>query len=445
MKKFFSKTVANIGIKPWSSVIGYRLSVIGYRSLIGDRTTMNVVSKNPFQFQRIAFAILFILSNLLFFQPTQAQVLDPFDGFTCDSIVDCPWVNDSLEFTAPGPNPNCKYTYYFKKRICSQPLNYLQLQPTAVRIKENSACDTSLMFYGDTLHNQRMEQLMKTAEKALVAYFFNDYYHSLQGLWQSGFWAKVIDGTYVEPAYVLAHPLAIGFVRPACRGICISYERNNATSPVKSVYGKWYNCSTTCCNIVHEFLYNPFPNGSDTTIPAGHYTDTNYVRVAWEAVTINQCSSNPTPNTSCEPATSETKIIRFKNCRSYCIDSSYDDINLGLYGPSYYDTYGLPNFDKSKTGVFNLDELPFISEKDFASIPDNILLESKSDEIVVGNTSEIVSIKILNLSGNEVQRIKVQPNKYYIPIYTSSLQNGMYLIVIESKNGIKTKPLIIAR
>jgi uncharacterized protein YlzI (FlbEa/FlbD family) len=107
--------------------------------------------------------------------------------------------------------------------------------------------------------------------------------------------------------------------------------------------------------------------------------------------------------------------------------------------------FGLSNFDKSKTGVFNLDEMPFISEKDIASIPDNTLLESTSNEIVVTNTSEIVSLKIITIRGNELLRINVQPYKYYIPVNTISLQNGMYLIVIESKNGITTKPLIIAR
>jgi hypothetical protein len=107
--------------------------------------------------------------------------------------------------------------------------------------------------------------------------------------------------------------------------------------------------------------------------------------------------------------------------------------------------FGLSNFDKSKTGVFNLDEMPFISEKDFASIPDNILLESTSDEIVVANTSEIVSIKIITMTGAELKRISIKSNKFYIPVNTSSLQNGLYLLLFETKNGIVSKPIIIAK
>jgi hypothetical protein len=217
------------------------------------------------------------------------------------------------------------------------------------------------------------------------------------------------------------------------------------------VYGKWYNCGTECCFIVHQLCFNRFPNGSDTTIPSGYFTDGSYVRQQYipfnrDTNNINKkCSSNPTPNTSCEPSSIETRVIRFKNCRSFCSDSLINDTTGVGYGPSYFDTYGLPNFDKSKNGIYNIDEMPFISGKDISSIPDNILLETKSNEIVITNTSDILSIKIINISGVVLQRVNMNLNQFYIPIITGSLPNGMYLIVIESKNGIDTKPLIIAR
>jgi hypothetical protein len=451
MKNFFSKTVANNGKISWSSTIDHRPSVIGHRSLIAKRTIMNVLNKNlrivqnhfPL-LQRLAFVILFIISNLLFFQQTQAQPLDPFDGYTCDNLENCTWVNDSLEFIVPGPDTNCKAILYYKHRYCADPLNYIQLQPTAVRINENTACDVALLFYGDTLVTQRIEQLMKIGERELVSNLFNDFYDNLTSLEKSAITAKVIGDTNVFQTS--GFPYAIGFIRPACRGICINYIRDDSVSVINSLYAKWNNCGEGCCHIIHDLAYNPFPNGSDTIIPDGYYTYNNYVRIQYRRQgSSGECNNPPTPNTSCNPATSDTNIVRFRYCKNYCTDTSYMNNDLGLYGPSYYDTFGLSFFDKSKTGIYNLDEMPYISEKEISTIPDNILLESKSNEIVIGNTYEIVSIKIVTMRGNELQRINVQPNKFYIPINTSSLQNGMYLIVIESKNGITTKPLIIAR
>ncbi len=392
------------------------------------------VKKRFSQYQRSIFIVFSLLFSLLFFQQTFSQLNDPYSGYTCDEDENCPWIKDSTHFITPGSDTNCSYTVYYKYRTCNL---YLELQPTAVRTPGDSACSNSMQFYGDTLENQRMEQLLKTAERKLVVKFFNEFVQTLDTNDIPAYTAKIVGDSVTS---ILK--FKIGFYRPACRGICISYGRLNSFNPVNSVYGKWYNCGTQCCELI-SYLAIDTINPMTTITPPGFYKDTNYIRVAYErGVTTDSCTTSE-PSTSCPPTTLSTTVIRFKNCRNYCVDSIVAG-GFGVYGPDAHDPYILPNFDKSKTGVLNLNEMPFLSEKVFSAIPDNILLETSND-IVVNITSDILRVKIVSLAGVELQNIPILFGRTFMTISLQSLQNGLYMLVMESKSGISSKPLIIAK
>ena len=380
------------------------------------------------------FAFLIVISNLLFFQPTKAQLYNPFCGFTCDDDEACQWTNDSSQFISPGPDTNCKYTAYYKYRNCK---GYLELQPTAVRHPGTTSCAGAMMFYGDTLQNQRMEQLLKTAEHDLVIKFFNEFISTLDSNRRKVYTSRILGDTMiVDSAYKL------GFYRPACRGICISYGRPNSSSAINSVYGKWYNCSNQCCEII-SYLAIDTINPITTITPQGFYNDSNYIRVKYErGVRTDTCTSS-TPCYTCDLKSISTNVIRFKNCRNYCVDSAIGG-GFGVYGPDHYDPFILPYFDKTKSGVFNLNEMPFISEKVFSAIPDNILLETAND-IIVNVSSDVLAVKIVNVSGVVLQNIPMTVGKSFATIPIHSLQNGMYVLVFETLQGTSSKPLIISK
>ncbi|MBL8005093.1 MAG: T9SS type A sorting domain-containing protein [Candidatus Kapabacteria bacterium] len=446
---------------------------------------MSLMKKCFSSSKHCVFIFLFILSNLLFFQPSQAQLSNPYDVYTCDDDEGCPWINDSTEFVSPGPDPSCMYTVYYKYRNCN---GYLELQPTAVRHPGTTACQGAIQFYGDTLVIQRIEQLLKTAELDLVSKFFDDFYNPLPigeqvkykvtldtfivGTMVScdtsncdmEYFRSLADSFHVtidcfnpnltcsEVRYDTTYiPLRgdstykIGFYRPACRGICISYGRIDSLNPINSVYGKWYNCGTGCCEIISELSYYDYDDYPDNIIPKYPYYfyDGNYVRTSYTRGVADTCQTL-TPSTSCPTMSFNTNVIRFKNCRNYCVDSSVGN-GYGVYGPDHYDPYGISSNDNSRFGVVNLNEMPFISDKIIKEIPNDIILELTNNDIVVNTTEDVLSVKVVSLTGEVLLNTNTIQGKTFQIISLQSFQNGLYLLVFETKNGTTTKPLIIAK
>lgn len=108
------------------------------------------------------------------------------------------------------------------------------------------------------------------------------------------------------------------------------------------------------------------------------------------------------------------------------------------------DPFGL-SFNENKKGVVNLDEMPYFSDKFIKSLSDDVLLESRSNEVIVNVTEEILLVKIVTINGVELLKMRNKIGNNLLPISLHSLQNGLYLLVIESKDGVTSKPIIISK
>ena len=405
-------------------------------TLIGDRTIMSVLSKNPLNLQQIAIAILFILTNLLFFQPSQAQLFDPYSGFTCDAGQGCKgWGKDSLRLYLPAPNQDCAYKFYFKFRFKDCDSNHLEIQPVGILLDyELQNCNASVgAFYGDTNNIHRIESLLRLADREMV--FNHNLIMSLS--WRIGD-TNAYKGYFVYDTVSLI-PLIVDstltsdsslkttFIRPTCRGICISYNRTDSNSAISSVYAKWYNCGNACCEIISSFCNV----SSLTNIPSEYLNDGYSARINVEVNNTGEC--NTSPDTSCPSSSFNTRITRFKSCRDYCQDVD------GL------DPFGITHIENTK-GVINIDEMPYFSDKLIKNLSNDKLLESTSDNLIINISEDILSVKIVSINGIELLKFKSQKGNEFLPISLHSLQNGLYLLVLETtKDGIVTKPIIISR
>jgi len=414
---------------------------------------MNVLTKNQFQFQRIAFVLLFVLSNLLFFQPTQAQ--DPFDGYTCDEQEGCrSWGYDTLYLYLPAPNEDCHYMYIFKWRdlVCKQldsawcggqdsvvarKPGILEFQPVAVLIDfVNSNCGANVKtFYGDTNNIHRIESLMRLADKTAA---FNhaksmrtcpSYSVAEQALFKGYF---VYDTISLSPLVIDSTlssdtVLKMTFTRPACRGICISYFRADSNSSIDSVYAKWHNCGTACCEVISSFCnIEDLPN-----VPSEYLNDGISARINVEVNYTGDCSS--TPSVVCPNSSMNTKVTKFNSCFDYCQDEN------GL------DPFGLSNVDKNQSNVVKLNDKQVFSDKFLQSAADNVMFESTSNNLNLSVSEDVISIKLVSLTGNVLKSINVSNGAKTVNLTLSSATNGLYFLVFESKNSIVSKPLIIAK
>lgn len=141
--------------------------------------------------------------------------------------------------------------------------------------------------------------------------------------------------------------------------------------------------------------------------------------------------------------TFNTNVIRFKNCRNYCVDSLVP--GGSVYGPDHYDPYGISSYDNSRFGVININEMPFISDKLIKEIPNDIILELTNNDIVVNVSEDVLSVKVVSLTGEVLLNTTAISGKTFQMISLQSFQNGLYLLVFETRNGTTTKPLIIAK
>jgi len=210
-------------------------------------------------------------------------------------------------------------------------------------------------------------------------------------------------------------------------GICISYNRTDSNSAISSVYAKWYNCGTACCEIISSFCNV----SSLTNIPSEYLNDGYSARIDVDVNYTGEC--NTTPDTSCPASSFNTRITRFKSCRDYCQDVD------GL------DPFGITHIEKTK-GVINLDEMPYFSDNLMKTLPNDVLLESTTNDLIINISEDIFSVKIVTLNGSEILNYRTKQSMKFVPISLHSLQNGLYLLVIEStKDGVITKPIIIQR
>lgn len=436
MKNSFQPQLPTLAKFPWSSVIGHR-------SLISKRTQMNVLcvnsgsTGNSFPFLNcFAFVFVFLFANLFYIQESKAQLFNPYSGYTCDVQEGYPWRNDSLVLPFPAPNQACLYKFYFKVRFknCTDSL-HLEVQPVGVLLDYSlGTCSNSIKnFYSDTNASHRIESLLRLADRTMV---FN--HNTMMTLpWRVGD-TNLYKGYYVYDTVSLT-PLIIdstltsdsvlrtSFIRPACRGICISYNRPDSLSAMTSVYAKWYNCGNACCEIISSFCNI----SSLTNVPPEYLNDGRSARIDFEVNYSGDCGT--TPDSVCTIISLNTQVTRFKDCRNYCED------------PEGLDPYGLQNFDKTQSGVYKLNENPYITDQFLRSIQENILLETTTNEIIIYFSEEVQTIKIVSISGVELQNQKISSGQMSHQLSFSTLQNGLYLLVIESKNNIITKPIIIAK
>jgi hypothetical protein len=414
---------------------------------------MSLVKKCFSSSKHCLFVLLFVLSNLLFFQPTQAQTFDHYSGYTCDDTTGCrAWANDSLVLYLPPPNQDCHYKYFFKWRdidckqydtvICggipvlTRRYNSLEIQPVAILLDfVNSDCGAGVKaFYGDTNNIHRIESLMRLADKTAA---FNHaksmsscppYTEAEQDQFKGYF---VYDTISLSPLVIDSTltsdtALTMIFTRPACRGICISYFRADSNSTIDSVYAKWHNCGTACCEVISTFCnIEDLPN-----VPSEYLNDGISARINVEVNYTGSCDT--TPSVACPNSSTNKKVTKFKSCFDYCQDEN------GL------DPFGL-SFNENKKGVVNIDEMPYFSDKFIKSLSNDVLLESRTNEVIVKVTEEILSVKIVSINGVELLKMRNKIGNDILPISLHSLQNGLYLLVIESKDGVTTKPIIISK
>jgi len=402
------------------------------QSLIDDRTIMNVLSKNLITFQRIAFVLLFVLSNLLFFQPTHAQLDNPYSGYACGDTTECPWTNDSLSFPTPG-DPTCNSTLYFKRRVCN---GELELQPTAV---SNYGC--SMIFYGDTNSTDRMEQLLKLGERLLVNKEFTDFYNALDTNTQKTYWAYFVFTSPTDSTLTSISKFKIIFQRPQCRGVCIQYNRPNPWSAITSSYAKWYNCGNACCKVTSEFALDTFAIDTSFYMPPEYYRqrfyigekERNIIRTEFNVETTGECDT--ITQEQCPSTTLPNRVFKQRECRDYCLPEHTNGI----------DAFGLSSFEKKKNGVVNMDEMPYFTDKHIQTLPIDAILESTSKEIIVDVSGELSTVRIVSLDGTTLMKLETIKGSRFQVLPTNNLQNGLYLLVIETKTGITTKPVIIAK
>ncbi|MBL8005269.1 MAG: T9SS type A sorting domain-containing protein [Candidatus Kapabacteria bacterium] len=110
-----------------------------------------------------------------------------------------------------------------------------------------------------------------------------------------------------------------------------------------------------------------------------------------------------------------------------------------------YHSFILENLDKDKNGLINKNEMPYFSDKFIKSLSNDVLLESRANEVIVKVSEEILSVKIVSINGVELLKMRNKIGNDILPISLQSLQNGLYLLVIESKDGVITKPIIISK
>lgn len=396
---------------------------------------MSLLKKCFSSSKHCVFAILFVLSNLLFFQTTQAQDVqlnDPYDGFDCGDTTECPWENDSLEILTPGTT-NCYSKLYYKKRTCN---GILEIQPKAAN---NPGC--AMIFYGDTNSTDRLEQLLKLAEKDLVQKEFTSFFNSRDSANKKHYSAYFFFSNPTDSALISDSTFKIIFNRPQCRNTCIQYSRDSA-SPITSAYAEWVNCGEACCKVTSELALDTFKfNNPGFYMPPEYYrgrrrdtiVDSNYVRVNKE-VELYGAYCTTYMNLNCPNNSLPTKVFKQRECRDYCTEEFLNGI----------DVFGLPSTDNSRLGVINMNKLPFLSEKEISTIPNDILLEATTNEIIVEVSIEVHTIKVITLEGVVVKSI-INKNVGFQSISTTNLQNGFYLLIIETKNGTISKPIIIAK
>lgn len=104
-----------------------------------------------------------------------------------------------------------------------------------------------------------------------------------------------------------------------------------------------------------------------------------------------------------------------------------------------------PNLDKGKNGLVKLNDKQVFSDKYLQSAADNIMFESMSNNLNLSVSEDVVSIKLVTLTGNVLKSINVNNGTKTVNLPLSSVTNGLYLLVFESKNTIVSKPLIIAK
>jgi len=211
------------------------------------------------------------------------------------------------------------------------------------------------------------------------------------------------------------------------RGICISYFRTDSNSTIDSVYAKWHNCGTACCKVVSTFCnIEDLPN-----VPSEYLNDGISARITVDVTYTGSCGS--TPSVACPNTSTNSKITKFKSCFDYCQDEN------GL------DPFGLSNFDKYQSNIVKLNEMQVFSDKFLQSTPDNVLFESSYNNLNISVSEDVVSVKIVSLSGNVLKSIDVKNGTKTVNLSLNSITNGLYLLVFESKNDIISKPLIIAK
>lgn len=143
----------------------------------------------------------------------------------------------------------------------------------------------------------------------------------------------------------------------------------------------------------------------------------------------------PVLNSGCFPIANDTIITVVIPCTNYCTNVDSNE-------------YGLIHTEKSNSksvSLFNVDNMVLTSNAILTTGNKELYMELKSDKLEIVPESGLESMSIISINGSKVYFNQAISNKNSVQIPVHILQNGMYSLVFETKNGIKSVPLIISR